>query len=73
MNKRYGLMSYISTGTLRIPTRKEMEEAFSKPWSMPNTDMILCGIEAAEIFNSAINGTGTTQNNNITSEIPRKA
>ena len=73
MKKRYGLMSYISTGTVRIPTRKEMDEAFSEPWHMPNTDTILCGIEAAEIFNEAINGTGITRNNNITSEIPRKA
>jgi len=55
-------MSYISTGTVRIPTRKELEEAFSTPYRMPNTDTIMCGIEAAEIFNEAINGTGTTQN-----------
>ena len=63
MKKKYGLMSYISTGTLRIPTREEMEEAFSKPWSKPNTDTIYCGMEAAELFNNAIYGTGTTQNN----------
>jgi hypothetical protein len=62
MKKRYGLMSYISTGTVRIPTRKEMEEAFSQPWSKPNTEIILCGIETAEKLNEVLNGTGTTQN-----------
>jgi hypothetical protein len=62
MKKRYGLMSYVKTGTLKAPTREELEREFSRPWSMPNTNIIYCGIEAAEIFNNVINGTGTTQN-----------
>jgi hypothetical protein len=52
--KRYGLMSYINTGTLKPLTREELEEAFSKPWSMPNTDVIYSGIEFFEKFNKAI-------------------
>lgn len=62
--KRYGLMSYMNTGTLRPPTREEMVREFSRPWNKPNTDMILCGIEAAELFNKALYGTGTTENHN---------
>jgi len=48
MKKKYGLTSYISTGALRIPTREELEEAFSKPWNKPNTDNIYSGIELHE-------------------------
>lgn len=62
MKKKYGLMSYVKTGTLKPPTREELEREFSRPWSMPNTNIIYSGIEVAEKLNEILNGTGTTQN-----------
>jgi hypothetical protein len=74
MKKRYGLMSYVKTGTLKPPTREEMEREFSRPWSMPK-NIIMGSAEFINEFTAAIEeyhknyGTGTTQNNNTPSKI----
>jgi hypothetical protein len=55
-------MAHVTTGTLKHPTREDMEREFSRPWSMPNTNIIYGSLEFCQKFEEAINGTGTTQN-----------
>lgn len=62
MKKRYGLMANITTGTLRHPTREELEREFSRPWSAPNTNIIYGSLEFCKKFEEVLYGTGTTQN-----------
>ena len=59
--ERKGLMSEVTTGTFKVPTKEEMEREFSKPWAMPNTMMIMGSAEFIKEFMTAINDYETRE------------